>query len=730
MVFRGDERAVTVQIGAVLLLAIVFAALALYQLNAVPAENERVEFTHNQAVHDELQELRNTIQNVGADGGTGSTAVTLGTQYPSRTVAANPPAPTGRLETTGRANISVDAQFAGDESEYDGNPNNLTGDHETTTLAYTPAYREYDSAPTTRIEHGFAFNDFGDAQVTLTTQPMLSDGTIRLVVLEGEFSRSGSGAVTIDSTALSGPSDPVPIEGEGDENVTITIPTNAPTAWNDTIGKSFDDGEPDAQVTDYDRSGDGPGSLTIELAEGEYDLQVTRVGIDDSATADGRYDVYRTSDTGGTDDGTGPAYRVSWQDPSGQSGVVDEECSASSCTVVGDSVDLTMATDGTAADAAVEYALNDSTVGTLSPTEGRTDRNGTHTTTFEVDSSAEDGDTVTVYTSSGSDGDRITLEISEAPYFDVAVTGTNEPVEEGDPLTVDVDVENLGAEPDAQTIGFALEDENGTVVADDAWTVELGGGERASHAFEWNTTEGDAGEYAALVRSDDTTDTADGLRVVEERAVLDLESVEGLADGRPDDEYAASVTVGEVAGVETDGLETRVVITDDTGATVYDQWTAADAEIAGNSTTITDAIGTLEEGDYEYTVTADANNAQAVETTGAFTVSSGPSLGRAEGWAANDHHNHGLQEAGFAWELSESTDLELRILDGSGTVVGSTTITGAATTGNATVAVTNGANKGGDAEPYPVVLEIEVLTTGETCSAELTEADDRVVLCN
>lgn len=312
MAFRRDERAVTVQIGAVLLLAIVFAALALYQLNAVPAENERVEFTHNQAVHDELQELRNAIRNVGTDGGTRSTAVTLGTRYPSRTVAVNPPAPMGRLETTGTATVSIEAQFAGNESAYEGNPHNLTGNHSTTTLAYTPAYGEYDSAPTTRIEHGFAFNEFGDARVSLTDQPLLSDGTIRLVVLEGEFSRSGNGAVTIDPTALSGPSDPVPIEDEGDENVTITVPTAAPTAWNDTLGTTFGDGESDARVTAYDATDEERGSLTIELAAGEYELQVARVGIDDGGERSSEYDV-RERDSGERG-GSGGAYDVSWAD--------------------------------------------------------------------------------------------------------------------------------------------------------------------------------------------------------------------------------------------------------------------------------------------------------------------------------------------------------------------------------------------------------------------------------
>jgi len=99
MSLRRDERAVTVQIGAVLLLAIIFAALVLYQVNTVPAENSALEYEHNQNVHDEMQELRNAIRNAGTTGNSQSASITLGTQYPTRTFSMNPPDPGGTLET-------------------------------------------------------------------------------------------------------------------------------------------------------------------------------------------------------------------------------------------------------------------------------------------------------------------------------------------------------------------------------------------------------------------------------------------------------------------------------------------------------------------------------------------------------------------------------------------------------------------------------------------------------
>ncbi len=92
------------------MLAIIFAALALYQVNAVPAENGAVESEHNQRVHGELQDLRNAVRNVGTGGGTRSVSVTLGTSYPTRIFLTNSPDPTGTLETTDWANVTIETR--------------------------------------------------------------------------------------------------------------------------------------------------------------------------------------------------------------------------------------------------------------------------------------------------------------------------------------------------------------------------------------------------------------------------------------------------------------------------------------------------------------------------------------------------------------------------------------------------------------------------------------------
>ncbi|ESS06155.1 MAG: hypothetical protein A07HB70_01704 [uncultured archaeon A07HB70] len=86
-----DRRGVTVQIGAILLFGVLIVALSTYQAVAVPAENEQVEFNHNQAVQQDMLELRSALLQTGAGGRGQSVSVSLGTTYPSRVLLVNPP---------------------------------------------------------------------------------------------------------------------------------------------------------------------------------------------------------------------------------------------------------------------------------------------------------------------------------------------------------------------------------------------------------------------------------------------------------------------------------------------------------------------------------------------------------------------------------------------------------------------------------------------------------------
>ncbi|MEA5407396.1 hypothetical protein VB773_07340 [Haloarculaceae archaeon H-GB2-1] len=92
------------------------------------------------------------------------------------------------------------------------------------------------------------------------------------------------------------------------------------------------------------------------------------------------------SGLGGGGGGGGGAYALTWQDPSGQTGV---ECPGGAndvCTLYSNETadaSLTAETDPVVPGATVTYLVNNSTVGTVSPSSGVTDSTGTDATTLE-----------------------------------------------------------------------------------------------------------------------------------------------------------------------------------------------------------------------------------------------------------------------------------------------------------------------------------------------------------
>jgi hypothetical protein len=99
---------------------------------------------------------------------------------------------------------------------------------------------------------------------------------------------------------------------------------------------------------------------------------------------------------------------------------------------------------------------------------------------------------------------QVTVNEPDPASFDVAITGTNDPVVAGETLDVTATVENTGDRTDSQEITLAID---GTT--EDSTTVELAGGESETVTLSWDTQPGDAGDYTATVASDDDTDSTD-----------------------------------------------------------------------------------------------------------------------------------------------------------------------------------------------------------------------------
>ena len=88
-------------------------------------------------------------------------------------------------------------------------------------------------------------------------------------------------------------------------------------------------------------------------------------------------------------------------------------------------------------------------------------------------------------------------------FFDVTITNTNSPVQEGDILTVDYSADNTGDAQDTQDIRLEID----SVQEDVDPGVMLGGGASTTGTLEWDTTGEVETTYSATVLSDDDSDS-------------------------------------------------------------------------------------------------------------------------------------------------------------------------------------------------------------------------------
>ena len=108
--------------------------------------------------------------------------------------------------------------------------------------------------------------------------------------------------------------------------------------------------------------------------------------------------------------------------------------------------------------------------------------------------------------SSEDDSDSVDVAVNDTDpdpaYFEVTIDGTNSPITEGERLDVDVTVENTGDESGTEQIDLLIDD-----TQKDSDTVSLSGGESTSFTLSWDTEEGDAGDYNAVVFAGDSEDS-------------------------------------------------------------------------------------------------------------------------------------------------------------------------------------------------------------------------------
>lgn len=138
---------------------------------------------------------------------------------------------------------------------------------------------------------------------------------------------------------------------------------------------------------------------------------------------------------------------------------------------------------------------------------------------FDLDISGETDGEYPVAILSEDDMENITIVKGESPYFEVDITEINDPVEEGEILEIDAEIENVGGETDEQQIIFEFDGEK-----QESLITELASGETTEETFNYDTDSEEvdgSGEYTVTVSSEDEEDNKNAF--IGEEPFFDLE---------------------------------------------------------------------------------------------------------------------------------------------------------------------------------------------------------------
>jgi hypothetical protein len=206
--------------------------------------------------------IRNELHSTYTTGQNGYAEIELGTRFPARLLALNPPAPSGSFRTDQPRPVVVETQGGTDITD-EVLPGNID---DSRTITYSPTYSEYDSAGVIRYENSVAYHDFGDGFVQLTGQQLIQGRTIQIVPIPTQFDESGSQTAAIEPQA--GLTDTT-----RREDIVVTLPTKlSESQWEDILSDELDPGN--ITVTE----GSQGRNLTLTL-DNEWQIDAGPVGL-------------------------------------------------------------------------------------------------------------------------------------------------------------------------------------------------------------------------------------------------------------------------------------------------------------------------------------------------------------------------------------------------------------------------------------------------------------------
>lgn len=202
--FSSDERAASAVIGALLIFAILILALGGYQLAVVSTQNSAVEWEHHQQAQDEMLDVRNSFLEAKLTGKDRHTSIKLGTEYPPRVFAVNPPNPPGTLQTSQSEPFEIRSGGATggnktDEvcglTDFDGNYHVQST---TRLLSYEAHYNEFDGSGPLTYEHSVLYQSFDDRNLPRTGQRLVQDDQITLIPLTNAMYEQRTSRISVE----------------------------------------------------------------------------------------------------------------------------------------------------------------------------------------------------------------------------------------------------------------------------------------------------------------------------------------------------------------------------------------------------------------------------------------------------------------------------------------------------------------------------------------------------
>jgi len=286
MDFRRDDRGQAIQVGAVLLFAMLIIAMSVYQAQVVPRENAKIEFDSYLDASSDMTQLRNDMLGVAATNNQRGTTVTTGTTYPARIFFVNPPTATGRIRTGAPENLSfANVRSTSDEGNVDRyfQSEGSTLEYSTRDVRFLPQYSEIDVAPVV-VANGFTYRNYS-TPIPLTTQTVIQGNRLTFVTVEGDLDAGGvTTPITTDPVSAHTRTVTVTNRTSSPLNVTIPTPINA-SVWEDEIlaGQLSQGPTDDRHVLDV-APGPRPNTINVTLESGvNYELRLGRIELHERA---------------------------------------------------------------------------------------------------------------------------------------------------------------------------------------------------------------------------------------------------------------------------------------------------------------------------------------------------------------------------------------------------------------------------------------------------------------